>query len=85
MLFLIMLFLILRCPVPHPAFRMQILHPYQVRMAILRSQQEEEEGDNTLMVGREREEEEKFKAVAFLRVYVHQVQLVRFLVYGTRE
>jgi hypothetical protein len=37
------------------------------------------------MVGREREEEEKLKPVAFLRVYVHHVQLVRFRVYGTRE
>jgi hypothetical protein len=64
MLFLIMLFLINGCPIPHPTFGMQILHPYQVRMAILRSQ-EEEEGDNTLMVGREREEEEKLKPVAF--------------------
>jgi hypothetical protein len=84
MLFLIMLFLIHGCPIPYLTFGMQILHPYQVRMAILRSQ-EEEEGDNTLMVGREREEEEKLKPVAFLRVYVHHVQLVRFRVYGTRE
>ncbi len=50
MLFLIMLFLIHGCPIPYPAFRMQILHPYQVRMASLRSQ-EEEEGDKTLMIG----------------------------------
>jgi hypothetical protein len=57
---------------------MQILHPYQVRMASLRSQ-EEEEGDKILMVGWERdEEEEKLKPVAFLRVCVHQFQLVRF-------
>jgi hypothetical protein len=47
---LTMLFLIHRCPIPYPAFRMQILHPYQVRMATLRSQ-EEEEGDKTLVVG----------------------------------
>jgi hypothetical protein len=50
MLFLIMLFRIHRCAIPKPAFGMQILHPYQVRMASLRSQ-EEEEGDKTLMVG----------------------------------
>jgi hypothetical protein len=59
---------------------MQILHPYQVRMATLRSQ-EEEEGDKTLVVGWERdEEEEKLKPVAFLHVYVHQVPPVRFRV-----
>jgi hypothetical protein len=64
---------------------MQILHPYQVRMASLRSQ-EEEEGDKTLMIGWERdEEEEKLKPVAFLCLSVHQVQLVRFRVYGTRD
>jgi hypothetical protein len=51
MLFLIILFLIHGCPIPYPAFRMQILHPYQVRMASLRSQEEEEEGDKNLMVG----------------------------------
>ncbi len=47
MLFLIMHFLIHGYPIPDPAFR----HPYQVRMASLRSQEEEEEGDKTLMVG----------------------------------
>jgi hypothetical protein len=40
MLFLIMLFLI-------HGFE----HPYQVRMATLRSKEEEEEGDKTIVVG----------------------------------
>ncbi len=69
MLFLIMLFLIHGCPIPYLAFRMQILYPYQVRMGNLRSQEEDDEGDKTFMVGWEREEEdEKSKPVAFLRV-----------------
>jgi hypothetical protein len=30
---------------------MQILYPYQVRMGNLRSQEEDDEGDKTFMVG----------------------------------